>query len=438
MKNIIDDLKKGYIHPNDIVDYLLQLYSKNNRDLFEQTCNAITVEQVGHVLLQADEGLLSDMLSVLSDDRVADGIDCLESDDATDLIIDIENISYDRSVVITNKISQKNRKTILKLKQYDDDEAGALMKTEFFSVSLDEKIANSLKRLKVLKKSGYTDSISNVYILDHNNKLVAIMNIANLILEHFEQSYKDVLSRSITAPVTVKDTDAVGSVVKVFDRFGFLIIPVVSSDGTMLGIITSDNIYDIVNDSATEQIYHLAAVGEDEDTFIKAFRSRGFWLFINLLTAVLTSIILGFYKDTLEAYIPLAVLLPIIGSMGGNAVTQSLAVTVRQLTLREIHANLAKKAIYREILLGLMNGLLFGIITGIISYMLYSNILLGEIMFLSMLINMFLAGFFGAAIPMLLKRLKLDPAIGSTVILTTITDIVGFVTFLILARVLIV
>ena len=204
----------------------------------------------------------------------------------------------------------------------------------------------------------------------------------------------------------------------------------------LLGRITNDDIYDIIQESATEQIYNLAGVNEEvesEEKFWAISRKRITWLSINLITAILVSVVIGFYDKTIEAYVALAVLMPIIASMGGNAGTQPLAVVVRQLALGEVDLERSKIVILKEAYLALLNGLVFSFAAGSIAYFWYNQWLLGAVMALSMIINLFSAGFFGTVIPLILKKFEIDPAIGSTVILTTITDVVGFFSFLALA-----
>ena len=213
-------------------------------------------------------------------------------------------------------------------------------------------------------------------------------------------------------------------------------MPIIDENGILLGRITSDDIYDIINEQATDQMYHLAGVNddaeEDEDIF-KAGKVRAIWLGVNLITAIVASLVIGLFEDTLQSFVALAILMPIVASMGGNAGTQSLTVVVRQLALGDIAKHDAFRTIKKEVILSLANGFLFAIIMGIIASMWFDKGMLGIVIALSMLINLLSAGFFGAMVPLLLKKMEVDPAIGSTVVLTTVTDVVGFFSFLGLA-----
>ena len=204
----------------------------------------------------------------------------------------------------------------------------------------------------------------------------------------------------------------------------------------LIGRITSDDILDVIEDKATEQMYQLAGVDDDfeHDDLVTTAKKRAMWLFLNLGTAILASIVIGFFDQTIQAYVALAVLMPIVASMGGNAGTQTLAVMVRQMALGEIDFENSKDAIKKEIFISLFNGILFALLIGIIAYFWFNTALLGLVIGMSMIINLFSAGFFGASIPLLLKKYNIDPAVGSTVLLTTVTDIVGFFSFLMLAK----
>jgi magnesium transporter len=191
-----------------------------------------------------------------------------------------------------------------------------------------------------------------------------------------------------------------------------------------------------MQESATEQIYNLAGVddeAEEEENFFEAGKKRGSWLFLNLLTAITASLVIQMFDETIQSFVALAILMPIVASMGGNAGTQTLTVTVRRLALGDIELENAKETIKKEVMLSLANGLIFALILGLISYLWFGEQLLGIIIAVSMVINLVAAGFFGAVIPLALKRFHVDPAVGSTVLLTTVTDVVGFFSFLGLA-----
>jgi len=241
----------------------------------------------------------------------------------------------------------------------------------------------------------------------------------------------------IFKPFSVFGDDDIEDVVKKFEDYNLSVVAVTGYKNRLLGRITSDDIIDVVEQTATEQLYQLAGVNEDseqEEELLQTGKKRASWLFINLITAILASLVIGLFDDTLKQYIALAILMPIVASMGGNAGTQTLAVMVRQLALGEIDDQNSRDAIKKEIALSLFNGAIFALLLGLIAFAWFHNPLLGFVIALSMVITLFCAGFFGAMIPLVLKKFDIDPAIGSTVILTTVTDIMGFFSFLALAK----
>ena len=215
------------------------------------------------------------------------------------------------------------------------------------------------------------------------------------------------------------------------------VVPVIDLNGKLIGRITSDDIYDIIEERATGQLYHLAGVNdeaEQEESLFHIGKHRAYWLAINLVTAIAASVVIGLFDTTIQSLVALAVLMPIVASMGGNAGTQTLTVTVRQMALGDISSDDAKKTIKKEVYLSLMNGTIFAVAIGIIAWVWFSMPMLGVVIAASMVINLITAGFFGSLIPLLLQKADIDPAVGSSVLLTTVTDIVGFFSFLGLAK----
>ena len=314
------------------------------------------------------------------------------------------------------------------------------MQIELFSAHLDEKIQASVDRLRKLKEDDELENIHQVFVIDNEQSLVASIALEDLVTADFSMKYKDIIAEDKDGdykPFTVTGDEDIDEVVKLFEDYDLSVVAVVGYKNRLLGRITSDDILDVVEQNATEQMYQLAGVDEEveqEEKLFQTGKKRASWLFINLLTAILASIVIGLFDETLKEYIALAILMPIVASMGGNAGTQTLAVMVRQLALGDIDEHNSKDAIKKEIFLSLSNGGIFAIILGTIALLWFDNAMLGFVIALSMIITLFCAGFFGAVVPLLLKKFEIDPAIGSTVVLTTVTDIMGFFSFLALAK----
>ena len=426
------------LHPADIAGELKQI-NKKDKEKFYAILHKIPEEFLGDVLLELPESLRDKAYKSLSSGEISQALKTLETDDATDIIQDIEEIDQQKASAVLNSLDQDDQDDINWLKKYDEDVAGAYMQIELFGANQNETIQDSINRLKMQKEKNKLENVHQVFVTDDNSTLLASLSLEDLLTYDFNITYKEVLLLDIEnnyKPLSVKAEDDIENVVKLFESYNLSVVAVTGYKNRLLGRITSDDILDVVEQSATEQMYQLAGVDdefEQEEELLQTSKKRASWLFINLLTAILASIVIGVFDETLKQYIALAILMPIVASMGGNAGTQTLAVMVRQLALGDINEQNGKDAVKKEILIALLNGCLFAVLLGGIAAFWFSNIILGFVIALSMVITLFSAGFFGAVIPLALKKVDIDPAIGSTVLLTTVTDIMGFFSFLALA-----
>ena len=425
-------------HPSDIAKILKEVYHKDGFETFLSFLRRIPEEHLGEVLLELPEHLKDDALEELSVEKLADVVDELDSDDAADLIQDIAELDSQKEQDVLSNLDKEDVEDIKKLQLYDDDVAGSLMQTELFSAKLDEKVGDSIKRLKKLKEDGL-DNIYMVFLVDEFGYFIGAVPLEDVITFDFTKSYRNYLKEAYKRVISMKATAPIDEIVKSFEDYDLVVMPITDVYGKLIGRITSDDIYDIIEERATEQIYKMAGVDDEseEDREVGAItKKRAIWLAINLVTAILASFVIGLFDDTIKAYVALAVLMPIVASMGGNAGTQSLTVMVRQLALQELNWHEAKAAIFREVTVSLLNGVIFAIVMGAIAYFWFGNYKLGIVMGSAMIINLLFAGLFGATIPLILKRIGIDPAVASSVLLTTITDIVGFFAFLGLAKII--
>ena len=426
-------------HAVDIANILKDIYHEEGFEQFLHYLRKIPEEHLGEVLLELPEHLKDDALEELSVKELAEVVDELDSDDATDLIQDIAEIDSQKEQEILSKLDVEDVEDIKKLQLYDDDAAGSIMQTELFSANLDEKIKDSIKRLKKLKEDLGLDNIYMVFLVDEFGYLIGSVPLEDVITFDFNKTYRDYLKESYKRVIYLKATDPIDSVVKNFEDYNLVVMPITDIDGKLIGRITSDDVYDIIEEKATEYIYKMAGVddeAEEEREIGIITKKRAIWLGINLITAIAASLVIGLFDKTIQAYVALAVLMPIVASMGGNAGTQSLTVMVRQLALNEINWHEAKDAVFREIAVSLLNGLIFAVIMGLIAFLWFHDYKLGIVIGLAMIINLFFAGLFGSLIPLSLKRVGIDPAVASSVLLTTVTDIVGFFAFLGLAKII--
>ena len=426
-------------HPSDIA-FSLKKINKKDKEKFYEILHKIPDDILGEVLLELPESLRDKAYKSLSSTQISQALEEVETDDATDIIQDIEDIDEQKAKDILSSLDQEDQDDINWLKKYEEDEAGAYMQIELFSANKNETIQTSINRLKILKQNDEIENIHQVFIVDDENILVGSIGLEDLLTYDFSVKYDFILTNDKEnkyKPFSVVGDDDIDDVVQQFENYNLSVVAVTGYKNRLLGRITSDDILDVVEQSATEQMYQLAGVddeAEQEEEFLQTGKKRASWLFINLLTAILASIVIGIFDETLKEFIALAILMPIVASMGGNAGTQTLAVMVRQLALGDIDNDNGKDAIKKEVLIALLNGFIFASVLGLIAALWFDNMMLGFVIALSMVITLFCAGFFGSIIPLALKRMDIDPAIGSTVLLTTVTDIMGFFSFLALAK----
>ena len=438
-QHLDENLEDGELSPYELAQHLKTL-KKHDEELFAKYLEKLDPEILGDVAIELPDHMLKDVIDTLPAEKIVEALEELESDDATDLLQYIEDIDEDKARELFNELDKENQNEILRLRSYDEDRAGAHMQTELFSAHLEEKLGSAVARLRQEKQEGKLENVSQLFIIDKNSVLQYAIPLEDLILFDFTKTLKqNIESTQIDhyKPHMANDMDLMQDVADMFQEYDLNVIAVTSSTGILLGRITYDDIHDYIQESATEQIYNLAGVddeSEEDDTLFKAGRGRAVWLGINLLTALFSSSIIGLFDETIAAYVALAVLMPIVASMGGNTGTQALAVTVRRLALGEIEFKDAKSVLKREVTISLVNGLIFGAIMGVIAAVWFDKGMLGVVIGLSMVTNLFFAGFFGTIIPLTLRRFDIDPAVGSAVILTTFTDAIGFFSFLGLAK----
>ena len=438
---IISDFKNDKYegHPYDLAQELLDLREISEDD-YEFICKKMPIELFAEILCEMPNYIQEEISDILSDNKIANITSKMDSDDASMLIYNISQNNEEIAETILSKLNEKDKEIIRQLNSYEEDQAGAYMQNELFKASLDEKIGDSLKRLRELKQNDILDNIFHAHIVTSDGKFIGSIGLEELILFEHDLKYKNIPEEKFTN-YSLNDKEDIEDAVDMFTNYNLSALAVVDSDNKLLGRITHDDIHDIIQQINTKQLYSLAGVSDDaehEESIYLIGRNRAIWLGINLVTAVLASLVIGIFDATIQSLVALAILMPIVASMGGNAGTQTLTVTVRQMALGEIDYQDAKKIIYKEVVISLVNGVLFATIIGVVAYLWFSLPLLGVVIGISMIINLFSAGFFGAVIPIILQKKGIDPAIGSTVILTTVTDVVGFFSFLGLATLILI
>lgn len=392
-------------------------------EILEDILDPETFSYLDHEILN---GLLADMPPV----HIAAIVGELDSDDAIRLIDDLDE---DRRADIMRHLSRKVRAAVEEGLTFEENSAGRLMQREFVAIPQFWTIGKTVDYLRAAAEA-LPDKFYDVYIVDPMHRFVGAVPLSRVLCSQRAVKVDTLVDdEHATIPVTM-DREQVAHL---FRRNDLLSAPVTGDDGKLLGVITVDDIVDVIDEEAEEDILKLAGVS-DSDLYRSTFstaRSRSTWLLVNLFTAFIAAGVIGMFEKSIEKIVALAILMPIVASMGGNAGTQALTVSVRALATKELSAANAWRVVGKESLVGLINGLLFACLLGLAVFWWFRDAELGAVIAAALAANLLIAGFFGALIPITLNRLGLDPAPAAGVFLTTVTDVIGFMTFLGLATV---
>ncbi len=389
-------------------------------------------ELMAKILEQAEEELQIRIINILGLSSILEIFSYMEKDDIVDII---GNLSINIRKKILNMMKKSESNKVQQLLGYDINSAGGIMTTEYIALYSELTIGECLKKIKDIGPK--TEVIEIIFVLNNKKELIGTADLRDILVAAENEKLHDIIDEHVISVFPETYQEEVSMLVSKYD---LKVIPVVNRKNALLGIITIDDIIDVIIEESTEDILRLGGVSEEErlnTTLATSISKRLPWLFVNLITAFLAAFTVGLFEDVIAQVVALAAAMPIVAGMGGNAGTQTLSIVIRSIALGE--ADLAKswKLIFKEIALGIVNGAATGLATGTILYFVYGNAYLGLIIFVAMIANLVIAGFFGFLIPLLLKSLKIDPALASSIFLTTATDVFGFFIFLGLAKVFI-
>lgn len=402
------------LEPNDQAEIVTRLEPDELAGVFEQMDGDEAAEMSQHL----DVGSLADVLDEMEPDVAADVLSEMEPADATAVLEQMDEA-----------------KSVAPLLAYPEDTAGGIMNLPPPSLRRFWTVAEAFQFIK----KNYQDAsqVFYLYVLDRNGKLIGVLNLRSLILADPDQTIEEIMLRDVISVRVDMDQEEVA---QLFSRYDLLALPVVDAEERLVGIVTVDDVVDVIEEEATEDIYHLAQVGADAVVFspiIDSIRVRLPWLYVNLVTAFLASAVVAFFEETIATVAVLAVFMPIVAGQGGNAGNQTMTIVVRSLALGEMDVSEAWRALRHEFFIGLINGLALGIGVGVVAWLWQGNPMLGIIIALAILGNLVVAGIAGVVVPTTLKRLNVDPALASSIFVTTATDVMGFAFFLGLATLLI-
>ena len=416
-QSLLSDLSSG-----EIANIIEQLDASDRKKLIFFLGSSIAPE----IILELDKDIRKEIISVVGEHTFLNVVSKLDTDD---LIVVLEEVDEDKRGQYLKLLPKKSQRELVKKGlKFPEDTAGRIMSTNVVSVSASWTIGKTLKFLRQ-KKELLPDDIFEVYILDSKKKPVGTLNLNTLVRSSSNITVRDIMNTQFkTIPIdTDQEEIALG-----FKQNNLISAPVVDKSGKIVGQINSDDIIDIIEEEAEEDLLRLSGVqsGHIYSAVLQTIKSRFTWLLINLFTAIAASFVIAIFESSLRQVVALAILMPIVASMGGNAGTQTLTVAVRALALREITRANALRVIGKEFVVGAINGLIFAVIIGTIASYWFEMPLLGFVIAAAMILNLVIACLSGILIPLILDKTGVDPAIASTVLFTTITDIFGFFTFL--------
>lgn len=411
------------LHPADIADLLEQLQPGPRKELLLLSGHIVD----GETLSEIDEGIREEVIAFLPQDVLAEAVRDLESDDVVDIV---EDLGAPQQEAILDALEDADRVAVEAALSFPEFSAGRLMQKEVVAVPSHWNVGQAIDFLR--SEDDLPDQFYHVVLVDPKHRPVGYVTLGKLM-----SSARGVVLTGITEDSfqVIPATQDEGEVAYAFNQYHLISAPVVDDDGRLIGVITIDDAMVVLDEEHEEDILRLAGVGEERlsDRTLSIARRRFPWLFVNLITSILASLVIAQFEDTITAIVALAVLMPIVASMGGNAGTQTLTVAVRALATKDLTGSNALQVIGRELGAGLLNGAIFAVVMGVIGVLWFGTPMLGVVIGVAMVINLAVAGLAGILVPLTLDRVGVDPALASGAFVTTVTDVVGFFAFLGLA-----
>lgn len=409
------------LHPADFADQLEELTSEERVELISRAPQLIS----GDLLAELKDEVVEDILPLLPAAQIADALTLIDNDDATQIVEEMDDAQRED---VMEALKPTDRAALEASLAFDDETIGRLMQREFVAAPRFWSVGDTIDHMRTTGEE-LPDLFFNIYVIDADFKPLGYVPVSRLM-----RLPRDVTLESVVESLIVtigQDLDQ-EEAAYFFEKYHLISAPVVDKDGRMVGMMTVDDIIHIIQNENKEDILALAGVNDAglTDTALSTVKSRAPWLFVNLLTAVLASVVIAQFDYAISQIVALAVLMPIVASMGGNAGTQALTVAVRALTERDLTSRTAWRAVRREALAALIIGLIFAVVLALIAFVWFGDPQLALVAFIAMIINHVFAGLAGVSVPLILKHLGADPAVASSVFVTTVTDIVGFFAFL--------
>lgn len=415
----------GTYHASEIAILFESLESEDRKRII----NILPIEVASEIISEMDAGMHpEELLQTLSPEKRSEIVEELDYDDATDIISQLSQKQQDEILEELNEEDASNIRTLL---AYPEDSAGGIMNTEFVKVHFNMTKKDALD--EIVRQSEEIENFNTIYVVDERNKLLGLVSLKKILKAKPVTLIENLYSEDVVFVNANTDQEEVA---KRMSQYNISTIPVVNDKLELLGIITIDDVIDVLEEENTEDILKISGVSEDEElsgTWRDAVKSRLPWLVLNLGTAFLAASVIRHFEYTVTKLVIVSSYMTMIANMGGNTATQALAVTVRRISLNDLTNKQAYKTIFKELTVGLVNGAVIGSIVCLFAYIYDGQPILGMVVFLAMTGNLLIAGIAGSSIPLFLKRIGIDPAVASSIIITTFTDFFGFLILLGLA-----
>jgi len=412
------------LHAADLADILEALPEEERQALWR----LVPVDQRGHVLVEASETVWASLTEEMSDRDILRAIEPLDIDDQVWLARYLPRNLTGRLLA---SLEPNQRARVLSMVDFDRDRVGRIMDFNILTVRADVTLATVQRFLR--HRNSMPNGTDKIFITDENNLLLGELPLTDILLNKPKKRVDEVMN---TSPTTFQIDDKAEDAAGAFERYNLISAAVIDAKGKLIGRVTIEDVVDLVNEENESNIRRMGGISQEEDVFApvrKAVRRRWAWLAINLCTAFIASRVIGLFEETISQLVALATLMPIVAGIGGNTGNQTITMIVRALALHQVEPGNFSFLIARELGVALLNGLFWGGAMGLITWLMYSNIELGGVMMLAMMLNLLLAALMGVLIPLIMTKLKRDPAVGSSVLITAITDTGGFFIFLGLA-----
>ena len=409
------------LHPADQADMIERLSVEKLNSFLNLLGKALDPE----VLVYLDHNVQEKVIDFIGTKALARAIPELHSDDAIEILEELEE--KDRNVVI-KQLPKANRILVEEALSFPESSAGRLMQREFLAFPENWTVGQTIEHMRT-QPQDEEENFYSIYIIDPGHRLLGVISLSKLLSAKIQIKLNDLMQ--INPRSVHVDTDQ-EEVALLFQQYGLVNMPVIDLADRLLGVIIVDDIVDVINEEVEEDLQGLAGVSDFSirSSFIETAKGRFSWLILNMFTAILASSVIGLFQEEIEKLVALAVLMPIVASMGGNAGTQTVTVAVRALATRQLDYSNLQKFVLKETWVGLINGIIFSFLSVLLAYLWFGDKQIAIIMGLAMIANLLFAGILGTLIPLTLEKFKIDPAISSSVFLTTATDVIGFFTFL--------